>query len=989
LRDNWRELVLNLDLPPEGDGIVTPIEAVIFDIDGVLVDSPHERAWRAALADFTDPARLTAELYQAHIAGKPRLDGARSALEQLGVPNAASRAESYAATKQQLLAAMIEARDFTVFPDAVAFLLAIRARGLRVAAASSSKNANRMMELIQLPTGGTLRDAFDANLCGREVHRGKPDPEIFLAAATELQVAPVRCLVVEDAGVGIAAGRAAGMRTLGVARRGDADLLRAAAAELVVTSLARVAVDGLREGRLDAALEHPPEYAFEPTDDPNWVVRHQGAEPLRECDLEARLAIGNGFLGTRGARDIGRGPTWMSATPSLTVVSWPRSYVAGLFDTPDLEPSVPVLMPVPDWTRLRLRLDGVALHGLDATRCLDMKRSALIGDWSAGPDLHIQTLRIVSMADRALALQVLRLTALRDCTLTLDAWFDTAHVSLEPIEALEDLGVWCGESSPTRLAMAAVASLAVDGAAIQPSERGALQWSWDWKARQGEVACFERLVAVARGDAAAGNEARAALARARGGWRGTLAAHEAAWRERWQYSDIVIEGDDDAQHALRFAIHHLSTSANPADPSVSIGARGLTGDGYLGHVFWDTDIYMLPFFTLTWPEAARALLLYRHRTLAGAKAKAAANGFAGAMYAWESAEDTGAEATPDHVIGSDGKPVEVLCARQEQHITADIAYAVWNHWQVTGDSGFLREAGAEIMLETARFWASRVECDADGRCHIRHVIGPDEYHENVDDNAFTNMMARWNLQRGCEVAALLRERWPEDWARLAVDDATLAEWRRIAETLVTGYDPRTGLFEQFEGFFARGPVDPRYGMHDIKQADVVALLALLPESASALDTERNLRFYAPRCSHESSLSRPLHALVAARLGKPELAFEYFRAAAAIDLTGPPGTDAAGLHMATLGGLWQVAVLGFGGLSWREETLHLDPHLPPCWTSFGFSVQWRGRTVTLRIDAANATVQAKLASGAALPLVVQGSEHRLEEGQTLVVPLAPR
>ena len=280
---------------------------------------------------------------------------------------------------------------------------------------------------------------------------------------------------------------------------------------------------------------------------------------------------------------------------------------------------------------------------------------------------------------------------------------------------------------------------------------------------------LDRLVAVARSDRLADDPAPPAadaLARSRAlGWRGVLAAHEAAWEQRWDASDVIIEGDDDVQRALRFAVYHLTSAANPEDERVSIGARGLTGDAYFGHVFWDTEIYLLPFYTAVWPEAARALLMYRYHTLPGARAKADAMGYKGALYAWESA-DTGEETTPERVVAPDGELVDILTGRMEHHISADIAYAVWQYWRATGDDGFFLDAGAEILLETARFWASRAVPEADGKRHIRHVIGPDEYHEDVDDNAFTNVMARWNIARGLEAIDLLRARWPDRAAAL-------------------------------------------------------------------------------------------------------------------------------------------------------------------------------------------------------------------------------
>ncbi|HBK04458.1 MAG TPA: HAD family hydrolase [Acetobacteraceae bacterium] len=229
-----------------------PLTTVLFDVDGVLVDAPHERAWRDALEGFAEPQRLTTQIYQARIAGKPRLMGARAALEQLGVPDAGAQAVLYAEQKQRRFVELVIAGQFAAFPDGLRFIQAVRALGFRIAAVSSSKNANGMMARIHVESGGTLLDLFDANLCGREVARGKPDPTLFLLAAAELGVAPRGCLVVEDAPAGIEAAKAGGMKAVGVARLGDAALLQAAHADLVVTSLDQVAVDALAIGTLSA-----------------------------------------------------------------------------------------------------------------------------------------------------------------------------------------------------------------------------------------------------------------------------------------------------------------------------------------------------------------------------------------------------------------------------------------------------------------------------------------------------------------------------------------------------------------------------------------------------------------------------------------------------------------------------------------------------------------------------------------------------------------
>src|SRR5262249_54844201 len=279
---------------------------------------------------------------------------------------------------------------------------------------------------------------------------------------------------------------------------------------------------------------------------------------------------------------------------------------------------------------------------------------------------------------------------------------------------------------------------------LAPERPFPLRWAWRWRSVAGQVAEFDRLVAVARADTLEDDPAPhavAALARSRAlGWRAVLAEHAAAWCARWSAGDVLFDVNEVLQRARRVAVSHLTSTANPEDDRVSIGARGLTGDAYLGHVFWDTEIYLLPFYTAVWPEAARALLMYRFHTLPAARAKAAHFGFKGALYAWESA-DTGMETTPERVVVPDGTVVDILTGKMEHHISADVAYAVWHYWCATGDDEFFLCAGAEILLDTARFWASRAVAEADDRRHIRHVIGPDEYHEDVDDNVFTNVMA--------------------------------------------------------------------------------------------------------------------------------------------------------------------------------------------------------------------------------------------------------
>jgi trehalose/maltose hydrolase-like predicted phosphorylase len=750
-----------------------------------------------------------------------------------------------------------------------------------------------------------------------------------------------------------------------------------------------------------------------PTADPAWVLSVDGYDPLRESSIESRFAISNGFLGIRGARAASRGARWV--VPA-------RTYVAGLFDVSGTEHQTPGLVPAADWLRVRFLAAGepLLLHPGDVSShrmTLDLRRGALLSQGSRikAPDLGLraQTLRLVSLSDRAIGLQLIQMEVDSGAVdVTIEASFEGMELGLIHDRLDQDVGVWHTTQTGKHLAMASEPALQIDGRVHPPSARGKLTWSWSWKCRPGQVVCFQRFVAVVRSDIPdtdPGLEARDKLQSALHlGWSGVFAAHESAWAKRWHDSGVEVDGDAVAQRALRFAIYHLNSAANPSDESVSIGARALTGDDYHGHVFWDTEVFLLPFYVLTWPAAARALLMYRFHTLPAARAKAAGMGWRGALYAWESA-DTGAEMTPLEVLAPDRQVIRILCGSQEQHISADVAYAVWQYWHATGDDGFLLEAGAEILLETGRFWSSRAKLEADGCCHIRGVIGPDEYHETIDDNAYTNVMARWNIRRALDVAAALRERWPACWTtlsgRLRLDEAQLKQWRNVADTLVTGLDPATGLFEQFAGYFDLEDIDlTKYAGRTVpmdvvlgrertqqsqvvKQADVVALLGLLPEQFKGKAAAANFRYYEPRCSHGSSLSPAMHGLVAARLGDSEMALRFLRKTADIDLADTQVATDGGIHIAALGGIWMLTVLGFAGLSLRDDGIDIDPHLPGDWHSLTFRVQWRGRCLKLRIDQDKQIVGSVLEAGEPMVFSVRSKPHELRQGTGLQVSTA--
>jgi trehalose/maltose hydrolase-like predicted phosphorylase len=431
-----------------------------------------------------------------------------------------------------------------------------------------------------------------------------------------------------------------------------------------------------------------------------------------------------------------------------------------------------------------------------------------------------------------------------------------------------------------------------------------------------------------------------------------LCEHRQAWASRWEDADVRIEGDPELQQAVRLALFHVLSSV-PEEGEAAVGARGLTGNTYRGHVFWDSDVYVLPCLAATHPRAARAMLEYRVRRLAVAMRVAHAQGRGGARFPWESAH-SGKDVTPKHMRDRHGEIVPVLTGQLEEHIVADVAWAAACYIDWTGDEAFAAGAGCELIVQAARWWASRIERDDQGRGHIRDVIGPDEYHEHIDDNAFTNVMARWNLRRAADVGAGV------------VPESERRRWLEIADTIVDGYDPATGIYEQFAGFNALEPflIEPlaphrsvspddvvgRGRVHTsqaVKQADVLMLHYLVPDEVAAGSLEPNLSFYGVRTAHESTLSPGVHAALLARAGQPEHALEMLRRTARIDLDDIGNKTGGGVRLAAMGTVWRALAFGFAGLRPAGDALVIDPILPPGWESLELRVRFRGSRVHIR------------------------------------------
>ncbi len=740
--------------------------------------------------------------------------------------------------------------------------------------------------------------------------------------------------------------------------------------------------------------------------DERWLITIDGWDARREPAVEAVLALVNGYLGTRAALEEG------------SAVSTPATFLNGVFDaateqvaqagaTPDYQviaAPTPELVVAPDWGKLLLAADGVPLNPqdgelLELRRTLDMRRGVLLREWrvrAGGKTTRLRSLRVASLADRHLMVQLLEITP-EDWSgeLTLEAIVDgdvtnegnTRHLQHQRVDIADGAMLLSCETIEQRIPIryAATASLLLEHGATaawdDASSNTAIRQRWTCHLEAGHSATMHRLVTIwtGRDDRDPAERAMEGLRRAAGAGVATVLERSAgAWAERWASSDVVIRDDADIQRRTRFALYHLIGCANPDDEHASPGARALTGERYKGHVFWDTEIFVFPFFVYTHPPTARSLLMYRYHTLAAARDKAREFGYRGALYAWEST-DSGVDVTPPFVFNARGERLEIYTGIEEHHISADIAYAIWQYWRATGDDAFMLQAGAEMLIELARFWASRAESGDDGRYHIRTVIGPDEFHEHTDDNAYTNVMAQWSMRRAIEVVSWVKDNHSAAWQAIqtqtSLREAELGEWRDVAVQLVNNFNSETRLIEQFRGYYELEPVDlrslePRKTTMDVlfgweqltrsqisKQADVVMLLFLLDDHFPAEVHEANFRFYEQRTSHDSSLSASFHALAAARLGDLALAESYFTRASNIDLDFAKGVTAAGgIHIAALGGMWQALVFGFGGMRVGEGDPRWEPHVPPAWGELRFPILWRDRLVKVEARGQVASVE---------------------------------
>jgi kojibiose phosphorylase len=542
------------------------------------------------------------------------------------------------------------------------------------------------------------------------------------------------------------------------------------------------------------------------------------------------------------------------------------------------------------------------------------------------------------------------------------------------------------------------------------------------RAEAGKAYTFHKYFAVfTDNDAVRGPVAEAAVETVRRamalGYDGCLDSHNARWREKWERCDVKIEGDDEAQLALRYSILQLLMVAPVKGSANSIPARALSGQVYKGAIFWDTEMFMFPFFVLTYPEKAVELMRYRIKTLNGARRKAKTEGLGnrGAFYAWES-QETGDDACTYFNIGDPltGRALRTYFRDKQVHISGDVAIAMWDYFRLTGDDSLLLEGGAAVILECARFYYSYAFYKSEKRRYeILDVVGPDEYHERVNNNAFTSLVAKETLTIARATVSYLRRRHPRELRTLLRKlriERELPAFQDVARRLyVPGPDPKTGIIEQFDGYLGLREADVEElkarKVHPneylgagqglavptkiIKQADVVMMLNLFRTRFSSRIKKLNWEYYEPRTEHGSSLSASAYAMVAAEFGNIDFAYKYFLKTAKIDLEAKykvyvGSVFMGGSHPAANGGAWMTAVLGFGGVQADEKRVAINPRLPLKWKRLNFHLSYRGDDFRMNITRTSVTVASMRTNARTHAFLVAARPVKCKPGKLVTV-----
>ena len=1053
------------------------VDAVIFDLDGVVTDTArvHARAWMrlfdTALPGLSANARsFDPDVdYRTLLDGRTREDGIRAVLGSRGIQLADDDpiVASLAAEKQTLFESELAANGVSTIAGTVDFLHALRQRGVRTALVTSSRNGPAV------ETAAGVTELFDVRVDGNDLQRlklaGKPSPALFLEACRRLEVDPAHAAIVEDAQAGIRAGVAGGFRrVIGLVAGEDPSsrrrvTLTEAGAQIVVSDLrdldwSRLTLSDQTSGDLDVKRPLGPADSDDSTG--QWMLSLDDFNPAEEGTREALCTLGNGYWGTRGA----------ASEDDADGIHYPGTYFAGVYNTVTTERNGVAadsesMVNSPNWLPLWFRIDDgdwfsparAAL--LDYRQQLDLRRAILTRELrfndGTGRITLVRTRRIVSQANVH--------TAFVETTIEPENWSDSItvrsaidgrvtnraeagsallarrHLSARQTRELTDESILL-EMETIRSGIhisVAARTRAFDGPELLAPTRRLLVDEVGWVAHEFDLAAtigrairIEKVVVVrtSRDRAiASGSEAAATLLGRTAGADELLAAHERAWRILWDEFRVEMDSGERQTLALNLNTFHIlqTLAAVTADLDAGIPARGLHGEGYGGHIFWD-ELFVYPMLTLRRPDLSRALLGYRYRRLAEAKYAARAEGVAGAMFPWQSGID-GREVTPRELYNPHAAAWMPDNSYRQRHVGLAIAYSAWQHYQATGDLGFLIEQGAELVIEVARFFAGLATYDpAEDRYSISGVMGPDEFHDGYPDspgtglrnNTYTNVMTAWVLRRASDIVELLESRSCRPLRdRLDLHPDEVKNWHSIGRRLTVPFSA-DGTISQFEGYHELAELDwdsyrAKYGSLErldlilnaegsstnlfkvSKQPDVLMLFylfsaeelrELLAEMDYALPVEAvisTVNHYTDRSTYGSTLSNVVHSWIEARQDR-ERSWDFLARALESDLSDiQGGSTRDGIHIGAMAGSIDMVRRCYTGLEVRSDMLWLHPLLPPEINSIAFGFTYRSQDIRLELWKTRLRITVGLSSAPPVIVMVEGNRAELCPGETRV------
>ncbi len=719
-----------------------------------------------------------------------------------------------------------------------------------------------------------------------------------------------------------------------------------------------------------------------------WVIRDTRFSFDSESMKASAYSLSNGYMGNRGA---------------LEVMDSKRKHISGtvvngIYDTPDGDLGKVEIVNIPNWTSIKVWVDDELLDLEKGTivsfdRHINMREPILHSElvWRSpkGRTVLVKSERMVNAGNLHNASIKWSLRAEDDCGINVETGIDADIYNLRTdwhfsrtrsrringklfveavtIENNDVIGIACENELKTSGKLeAAPVVISNDlyiadryciglkrGQKIELQKTSAIYTSNDTNERLDFICILELDKMIDEG------------------YESLKTKHLQAWARIWDVADVKIDGDEKAQIAMRFAAFHLIDSGPRHSQNISFPARSLSSQEHFGSVHWDTEIFIMPFFTYLFPEVAKNMLVYRYKTLDGARRKAIRMGYKGAFFPWESHRISGEERCPSIVFKDrTGRPIRSYFWDMQIHISADIAYAVWQYFQATGDIEFMKDHGAEIIFEVARFNDSRIHFDVKGDKYIIvGVIGADEYRENVDNNAYTNYIVKESFSIAFKTLDLLRQNCPERYdeiaAKIGLKDEELVWWKQVYDKLyLPEPDKDTLLIEEHDGFFSLatcsleelesqkaykneyiggiGNIIDNYQIS--KQADVVMMLYLLRDRFSDDVKRKNWLFYEAKTDHGSSLSAMGYALCAADAGMTEESFRLFRHTSMMDLDPSyfSGLFSNGIHPCAISGTWLALVHGYAGVTLKEDGIHWrTPHLPPQWKKIEFTSIWHG------------------------------------------------